>query len=305
MRALGMVSLLIVGCVQQDMDGNSRSETWDDPTLVTPHPPPFSLLLPSVVPGGLTTARIGGADPFANVAFVSSSAPGAGPCPPQLGGSCLGLQPPIALQQLTTANAQGEALVTFPTPGTAGDDLCVQGAAIQPGAPALVSDVVCETLPGAGAAFEIGDTVSSWTAPSYFRGNAFLNEQGGVLEAFDVYLTAPPGCPLDFYVLTRTSAAGDWVVEVLSERLAFGGTDWVSSGPIDLPLTPGTYYGVGVGWNCSATYYAGTPMMGQDYGVGTWQNNIWDNAYPGASWTYAVPEVGASDLAYYHVYYVN
>jgi hypothetical protein len=209
---------------------------------------------------------------------------------------------PVAVESLTMADSQGQAQVMFATPGTSGDDLCVQAVALQAGAPAELSAVVCATIPGStGTAYTFADTSQSWSATNYFRGNVFYNTLGGELSTFSVYLDAPIGCPVDFYVMSSTTPTGPWQVRAMTQESAPGGAGLIKSGLLNVTLVPGNYYGVGAGWDCFATYYGGVPAAG-DYGVGEWQNNIWDNAYPGLSMTYSPPSSGTAGLGYHHVY---
>jgi hypothetical protein len=158
----------------------------------------------------------------------------------------------------------------------------------------------------AATQYTLGDMSNSGTLGPYFRANGYMATSNGTLAQFDVYLGLAGGCNLDFYVYS-SPVAGGALTQLWRTTVAAGaGTSYRSSGPIDLPITAGTYYALGVGWNCAATYYwnnAGT-YTGFDAGVGNFTNSRWDNAYPGPSDFYVPPNTGTGTTTYaHHVYF--
>ena len=68
-------------------------------------------------------------------------------------------------------------------------------------------------------------------------------------------------------------------------------------------IAAGTYVGLGVGWNCSATYYGDYSGWSGTYEYGDFIQTYWDNSYPGYSPTYAPTNTGTNpDLAYYSLF---
>ena len=74
----------------------------------------------------------------------------------------------------------------------------------------------------------------------------------------------------------------------------------MSSGPLNVAVTAGKYYVLGVGSNCSAGYYYDNTggYAGANAGIGVFSNNRWSNAYPGPSNGYVPAATGTSVQAY-------
>jgi len=141
---------------------------------------------------------------------------------------------------------------------------------------------------------------SSSNQGPYFRANGYVADADGTLVEFEHYLNPGGACNLDFYVF-ESGAPGGALTQVWRTTVAAGaGAGYQSSGPIDLPITNGMYYALGVGWNCSLTYYwsNGGAWAGFDAGIGIYNNNRWDNGYPGASDMYVPPNTGGGTTAY-------
>lgn len=130
MRLLGV--LWVVGCA---------AETGREGATALPEAPPPGLTLtgPAVVYAGYTAEfTVDGVTPGARVA-IGVGAAGAGPCPPVLGGTCLGIRPPIVIQGPVTATA-GAVVIPIAVPSTAGvgRTVALQGVTLlSPGAPTL------------------------------------------------------------------------------------------------------------------------------------------------------------------------
>jgi len=130
----------------------------------------------------------------------------------------------------------------------------------------------------------VGGRDLNWTTSRYWRGNIYEAYRATTLRRFSSYLGLAGSCTLGFYVFTSSSVSGPYT-RVWSASVTSSGTAYHSSGPLDLPVTSGTYYALGVGWDCSATYYSATydTMTGRDAGIGYVRGNAFSNSYPGYS----------------------
>ena len=159
---------------------------------------------------------------------------------------------------------------------------------------------------GAPPTHSIGGTDASWGGTNYFRGNVFLNTQGGLLDNYRVYLSLASDCELDWYVHSGATDSGPWTVEFAATTTGLAGVDFMSSPPVGVVLVPGVYYGVGVAWNCNATYYGKDGgWLGYDAGIGEFQKNYWSNTYSGFNQNFTPTSTGTADLAYYHEYAIT
>ncbi len=146
--------------------------------------------------------------------------------------------------------------------------------------------------------WEIASSASSQaTGSSGFRGNSYAADADDTLVSFEQYLALSSSCDLDFYVLEQVS--GVWSVAWYDQITAPAGTGYVSSGDIDLAVTMGNNYMLGVGFTCSTTYYwESGSWSGTDTGIGTFRNPHFATSYSGYSATYYPPNTGASTQAY-------
>lgn len=146
---------------------------------------------------------------------------------------------------------------------------------------------------------EVGGLSNSANLGPYFRANGYVADADGVLVDFEVYLGNATGCSLDFYVFEAALPDGA-LTQVWRNTVVGAGTGYQVSGLVDIDVTSGTYYALGVGWNCTLTYYweSSGGSIGADAGIGTFSNNRWDNSYPGASDFYVPPNVGAASTSY-------
>lgn len=150
--------------------------------------------------------------------------------------------------------------------------------------------------------FVIGDTPNSFNAGPYFRGNGYVADADGWLDEFEVIIDLPAACTIDYYVFDAPVAGGT-LTQLWRQSVAFGASNgYHPSGNINLPVTNGRYYLLGIGWNCQAIYYwhSAGAWAGFDTGIGIFTDNRWDNAYPGASDAYTPPNQGTSSTAYPH-----
>ncbi len=138
---------------------------------------------------------------------------------------------------------------------------------------------------------------NSGSSSASFRGNSYTADDDDVLVSFQQYVGLSSSCDLDFYVLEQ--ASGSWSVAWYSQVTTASGTDYASSGDIDLDITAGNIYMLGVGHTCSMTYYWETDSWsGTDVGIGTFRNPHWDTAYSGYSSSYYPSSTGSSSIAY-------
>ena len=156
--------------------------------------------------------------------------------------------------------------------------------------------------------YELGDQSNSGNLGPYFRANGYVANADGFLGSFEVYMNAGGACSLDFYVFEAASPGGA-LTQVWRNTVAGVGLGFQASGPIGLPITSGMYYALGVGWNCTATYYwnSNGAYTNFDAGIGLFTNTRWDNAYPGPSDLYVPPNIGPSGTTTYRhrVYYAE
>jgi len=149
--------------------------------------------------------------------------------------------------------------------------------------------------------FVIGtDQDYSETYPDYFRGLVFLPSTPVDLVDYGWYLDLPTQCDIDYYVHEGPSMDGPWTT-VFTATVSHGpANDFHWSPPVNLPLVVGNYYGIGVAWNCQATYYLDYTGWAGTYPLGEYLQSYWDNSYPGFSQNYAPPNSsGTPSSAHY------
>lgn len=189
MRALLM--LMLVGCVEEgsgalDLE-SADAEPWAGPvTGQTPPPATLDLALSNLFSGMPASMTVGGLLPGERVQVgVTQSGPGAGMCPPLLGGQCLGLAGPV--QRVATLRAQGATLaLPFTAPSATGTEFCMQVAVMRGvgGVDSALSNVVCRTVfdpyelqPGPNESRDI------WSTSFYAYDAIGGNPGGGLNEA--------------------------------------------------------------------------------------------------------------------------
>lgn len=162
-----LLLLLLPACAPLDaLDPASDELDWPLPGEAMAVPAGGELTVDVLREGQPATFRVTGVGPRQQLTFgFSEAGAGAGPCPPTLGGVCLGLLAPIQLLGRPRTNAFGEAEITITVPARAGADLCFQVAS---NAYDRVSNVVCRTIQPAGTAqpgpYESKDV---WTTSVY------------------------------------------------------------------------------------------------------------------------------------------
>jgi hypothetical protein len=138
-----------------------------------------------------------GAPPGADVHFARSDAgAGAGPCPPQLGGLCVGVASPASVAGRVTADASGAALLSLPKPpdGTAFQAVVAAGAQSELSRVRTYTTFACDVLP---ANNPWNTDISGY--PLHPNSNAFIDSIGrstGLHADFGTrWAGAPNGIP--------------------------------------------------------------------------------------------------------------
>lgn len=126
--------------------------------------PPAVLVTPRAVPGHRATFEVRDVAPGTSVWLVRGASVGPGPCPPALGGACLGVRQPSVLGT-AVAGPGGLARVTLSVPGSApvGARLLVQAAtsAGEVTGPAWV-EVVDDALAALSSEFDDPADLAGW-----------------------------------------------------------------------------------------------------------------------------------------------
>ena len=140
---------------------------------------------------------------------------------------------------------------------------------------------------------------SSWSNSGYYRGNSYLADADDTLVSFEQYVYLSSSCTLDFYVHEQDSS-GVWGIVWYAAVTADAATAFVSSGDIDLAVTAGHKYMLGIGYaSCSVTSYGESgSWSGYDTGIGTFLNPHFTSSYTGYSSTFVPSSTGGSTTAY-------
>ena len=148
--------------------------------------------------------------------------------------------------------------------------------------------------------FDVSAPTVSGGAATRFRGNGYVADGNGVLVDFSMYLSLAAPCDLDFYVYEAPMYGGPYTQVARTTVAAAAGMDYYPAGIPLVPVTAGSYYVLGVGWECSVTSYWNSSGMyaGDDGGIGLFNVSHWDNAYAGPSDMYLPPNVGSPNTVY-------
>ncbi len=147
----------------------------------------------------------------------------------------------------------------------------------------------------------VGNHTTSYTAASYYRANVYLASDTVDIAEVEQYLGLASNCYLGWYLYSATSTSGTRTLLWSSRVYTLAGTGYASSGPISgVTTTPGMYYILGVGWECTATYsgQSGSSLPSVDLGFGYFAVNAWSNTYTGYSLGFVPSGTGSSSLAY-------
>lgn len=290
MRAWGTMGVMAGWLGACADDGNGAPERL--PSEAAPPPPVTSVR--GSCPGPVTI-EVEGATPGGRVAILSASQPGSTLAP---GGPCAGIELEldgrVVVRDTVSADNAGRAVLSPNLPGGACNAWLT--------AVDLSSCTASNAATPERGSFHVGGTDESWVATSFFRGNSFVNQRGGTLERFKVYLGPRSNCDLDFYVHGRqVPGMGPWTMLAHNASNVQQGERFFDSGVLNVPLRAGAEYGIGVAWSCSAEYFGKTASWPGDFGVGEYAANYWDNAFPGHMNGYVPPNMGGAGLAYSQV----
>jgi hypothetical protein len=151
-------------------------------------------------------------------------------------------------------------------------------------------DVGCEAelaLPSQGGGldlncFQFGGTSESFSGSDRGRGNTYTVSANQTLTNFSMELGFTGNVDLYFYVLE--SATLDGTYTVLSETIVptvGTGQAFYDSGTIDVSLSTGMYYGIGVAWqSASVTYYRDVATLPRPWALGTVEDAMQISASP-------------------------
>ena len=156
------------------------------------------------------------------------------------------------------------------------------------------SSIGCETIE------VVGGTGNDWTTSRYFRANVYSVTTSSTLNEYSVNLGLRSACVLDYYMFEGSSQTGPWTLVWSDSFSVTAGFGMQASGTVDEPMTAGSFYALGVGWNCSATYYADSGTSDSDAGFGTVVGTAWSNSYSGYSTAFNPPNHGGGSTVYHH-----
>jgi hypothetical protein len=109
LRAMGLLPVIAAGGLAGCAEEGAAGEPYE--LAVDAAAPPLVMQLPAAMLAGQTVqVQVSGATPNATVFLAAANAPGAGPCPPALGGLCIDLDNPRVLGR---ALASGAGRATF------------------------------------------------------------------------------------------------------------------------------------------------------------------------------------------------
>jgi hypothetical protein len=141
----------------------------------------------------------------------------------------------------------------------------------------------CDQASGCGVqeVTDLGTSSNNFYGDDRMRGNVFLATAEGTIDEFGLQLDPDSSCTLDYYVMSNSSVTSTgWSVEYANtgNSVSGGGDDLYQISEVGLGLKAGTYYAVGVGWNCSTSGhrvgYANNSSTTGDLIVGTHEGNI-------------------------------
>jgi len=117
----------------------------------------------------------------------------------------------------------------------------------------------------------IGGMNSSPTGSNRAKANLFAVDTSVIMIDFEMYLDVPGPETLTFFAYRHHSRSGTAPLEWTIPVTVTGGTgpQWVSTGPIAIPLIAGNHYAIGCSWTGGVTYYYST--NGAAMSFGTWQ----------------------------------
>ncbi len=135
------------------------------------------------------------------------------------------------------------------------------------------------------------------------RGNVYLATEEGVIYGFDQFHSSDEPCTVDTYIWSSSDRA-TWTVLHAGSMSVDAGETFVGPSNLHIPVVVGRYYGLALGWTCSAKNVYGDVPTAESVGFGTLDTSfIGHNEYPGFSLTYEPPDASpGADTYAQHVY---
>jgi len=137
---------------------------------------------------------------------------------------------------------------------------------------------------GSSVAYSVsGLLVDDYSNNNAFRGNIYDVVGYPTLDSFDIALEFS-SCDVDLVLYGREEATQPWTLLYEESMSLVGGSGWITSGPVGLPLLDGEQILVGGGWVCDSApdYSSYTPTVG-GYGIGIWSGfRVVDTNYSGS-----------------------
>ena len=124
--------------------------------------------------------------------------------------------------------------------------------------------------------YPFGGDASSWSGADRLRGNTYTVSDNQLLTEIKVELDFTSTAELYFYVLDSAILGGSY--SVLSETCVPTpgvGKAFYSSGPVNVLLEPGMYYGIGVAWGPeSIAYFRSPETFPRNWALGTVEDGM-------------------------------
>ena len=115
-----------------------------------------------------------------------------------------------------------------------------------------------------------GLMVDAYSNNNAFRANIYDVVGYPTLDSFDIALNFS-FCDVNLVLYTRADSSQPWELLYEESDSVTGGTGWLTSGTVGIPLLDGEQLLVGAGWVCdSAPDYSSYTPMSAGYGVGQW-----------------------------------
>ncbi len=119
--------------------------------------------------------------------------------------------------------------------------------------------------------YQFGGSSAAFSGENRLRGNTYTFSAPQVLSEIQMELSFSGTLDLYYYVLESATLTGTY--EVISEVVIpteGNGQAFYSSGPINIALEPGMYYGIGVAWGASPVgYYRDPTALPRNWALGT------------------------------------
>ena len=130
--------------------------------------------------------------------------------------------------------------------------------------------------------YNFGGTSQSFSGSNRGRGNTFTFTENEKLIEFTVWLDFTGDATIYFYVLESSTLNGTYtpIYEGI-EPTSSTGAGYYSSGTIDVDLTAGMYYGIGVAWGPETIYYfRDAATLPRTWDLGTVEDSMQISAAP-------------------------